>query len=240
MKVRQNKRSLFLAAGIFGLLLPCSLGFSQEKSVKPGINAPFQNPDVEEFAGKFEVESREVFLKRREIVAACGLKPGLKVADIGAGTGLFTRLFSKEVGAEGEVVAVDIAQKFLDHIDRTSREAGLLNIRTLLCKPDSAELPPDSVDLAFICDTYHHFEFPFKTMKSIHQALKPGGRLVLIDFRRIPGKSKEWTLNHVRAGQEVFEQEILDSGFEKTAEPTGILEENYLVVFTKKPSEPTK
>jgi len=240
MNVRRKHLSLLLSVISLSLPFTCSLGFSQEKSVKPGINDPFQNPDVAEFAGKFEVESREVFLKRQEIVAACGLKPGMNVADIGAGTGLFTRMFSKEVGDEGEVVAVDIAQKFLDHIDRTSREAGLLNIRTLHCKPDSAELPPDSVDLAFICDTYHHFEFPYKTMKSIHQALKPGGRLVLIDFRRIPGQSKEWTLNHVRAGQEVFEQEIIDSGFEKTAEPMGILEENYLVVFTRKSSEPAK
>src|SRR5262245_16571787 len=78
---------------------------AQEKSVRPGINKPFENPDVPEFIGKFETESREIFAQRKEIVAACELKPGMRVADIGAGTGLFTHLFAKEVGPKGKVYA---------------------------------------------------------------------------------------------------------------------------------------
>ena len=70
--------------------LPFSISFAQEKSVKPGVNDLFRDPDPKEFQGKFEIESREVFARRKEIVAACQLKPGLTVADIGAGTGLFT------------------------------------------------------------------------------------------------------------------------------------------------------
>lgn len=208
-------------------------GLAQDKSVKPGINDSFRDPDPKEFQGKFEIESREVFARRKEVVAACELKPGQTVADIGAGTGLFTRLFAEAVGKEGRVVAVDISQKFLDHIQKTSREAGQTNIETLLCKPDSTELPPESVDVAFICDTYHHFEFPLKTMTSLHRALKPNGRVILIDFRRVPGQSTEWVLNHVRAGQEVFESEIVQSGFRKKREPNGVLKDNYFVEFVK-------
>lgn len=133
--------------------LPFSISFAQEKSVKPGVNDSFRDPDPMEFQGKFEIESREVFAHRKEIVAACQLKPGLTVADIGAGTGLFTRMFSDVVGKDGRVIAVDISQKFLDHIQKTSREAGQQNVETLLCTADSTELPAESVDVAFICDT---------------------------------------------------------------------------------------
>lgn len=216
--------SVLLAAGT---ALP-----AQEKSVRPGINDPFRDPNVEDFIGKFEIESREVFTRRADIVAACGIRPGQTVADVGAGTGLYTRLFSPQVGETGRVIAVDIAQKFLDHIETTTRQAGLRNIETRLCQADSVALPPNSVDLVFICDTYHHFEFPTKTMQSVFQALKPGGRVVLIDFRRVEGQSTDWVLTHVRAGQEVFEAEVTAVGFKKLKEPLR-LKENYLVMFQK-------
>lgn len=206
---------------------------AQEKSVKPGINDTFHNPDPKEFLGKFEVESREVFARRKEIVAACKIQPGQTVADIGAGTGLFTRMFSEAVGKDGRVIAVDIAQKFLNHIQEASRARGQQNVETVLCKADSTELPPDSVDVAFICDTYHHFEFPLKTMASLQRALKPGGRVILIDFRRIERTSSDWVMNHVRAGQEVFEAEIAQAGLKKVIEERELLKENYFVVFEK-------
>ncbi len=208
---------------------------AQEKSVKPGVNDPFRAPDPQAFVGKFEIESREVFARRKEIVAACEIHPGKTVADIGAGTGLFTRMFSDAVGQEGKVFAVDIAPEFLNYIQKTTSAAGQRNVETVLCKPDSTELPPDSVDVAFICDTYHHFEFPLKTMASLHRALKPGGRVILIDFRRVEGVSTEWVMGHVRAGQEVFEAEIVQSGFRKVREERETLKENYLVAFEKVP-----
>jgi ubiquinone/menaquinone biosynthesis C-methylase UbiE len=210
---------------------------AQEKSVRPGINDPFQNPDVKKYVETFEGESREVFAKRKEVVAAIGLKPGMAVADIGAGTGLFTRLFAAEVGAKGKVYAVDIAEKFLDHITKVNQDTGVTNVMTVLCKPHTTELPVGSIDVAFICDTYHHFEFPQRTMATVHAALKPGGRLVLIDFKRIKGESSEWTMGHVRAGQEVFEREVTESGFRKTGEVKGVLKDNYLVTFEKVPAK---
>jgi ubiquinone/menaquinone biosynthesis C-methylase UbiE/intracellular sulfur oxidation DsrE/DsrF family protein len=213
--------------------LTVPVAYSQDQSVKPGVNDTFRDPDPQEFLGKFEVESREVFARRKEIVAACEIQPGQTVADMGAGTGLFTRMFAEIVGMDGRVIAVDIAQKFLDHIQKTTREAGQRNVATVLCKADSTELPPGSVDIAFICDTYHHFEFPQKTMASLHRALKPGGRVILVDFRRIEGTSTDWVMNHVRAGQEVFEAEIVQSGFKKVSEERELLKENYFAVFEK-------
>lgn len=219
------------------LLFPVALWVAdcaaQEQSVRPGINESYQNPDVDAFVERFEIESREVYAHRQEIVEACQIKPGQTVADIGAGTGLFTRLFAQAVGQKGKVFAVDIAKNFLEHIQKTSRQLNLKTVKTVLASDQSANLPEGSVDVAFICDTYHHFEFPQKTMASIHKALKPGGRVMLIDFHRIPGKSSEWTLDHVRAGQEVFEREIEEAGFRKTREVKDLLEDNYFVEFTK-------
>jgi len=95
------------------------------------------------------------------------------------------------------------------------------------------ELPESSIDLAFICDVYHHFEFPQASLASLHRALKPGGVIVLIDFKRIPGESSDFVMGHVRAGQEVFESEIVAAGFEKIDEVTDLLEENYFVIFRR-------
>lgn len=231
---------LQLWGGLIGAVLAwCGPTWAQEKSVKPGINDSFKNPDPKEFVERFEVESREVYLHRDKIVAACRLRPGQTVADIGAGTGLFTRLFAPVVGPTGRVIAVDIAREFLLHIKDTAADLGQTNVETLLCTADSTELQENTVDVAFICDTYHHFEFPQKTMASLHRALKPGGRVIVVDFKRLPGVSREWTLNHVRAGQEVFEREIVDAGFKKTREETKLLEENYFVEFTKGESPKT-
>lgn len=213
---------------VFGVVDPVG---AQDKSVRPGINDSFRDPDPQQFTERFEIESREVFAKREAILKAMSLKPTDVVADIGAGTGLFTRLFASNLGPEGRVIAVDIAQKFLDHIEVTCRERNLRNVETLLCRDDSTELPPNSVDVAFICDTYHHFEFPNRTMVSLRKAMKPGGRVIVVDFKRIEGESTEWTLSHVRAGQEVFEREIIGAGFKKLEELRDVLTENYFLVF---------
>lgn len=213
---------------------------AQEKSVRPGINDSFRDPNVKEYIERFEVESREVFNRREDILKACEIQPGQTVADIGAGTGIFTRLFSKGVGSTGNVIAVDISQKFLDHIQQVAREQGQTNIGTLLCTEDSTKLPANSVDVAYICDTYHHFEYPFKTMESLFVAMKPGGRVVLVDFKRIEGESSDWTLNHVRAGQDVFEAEVIQAGFVKIGENKELLKDNYFVVFQKPKADATK
>ena len=106
-----------------------------------------------------------------------------------------------------------------------------------VCLPPSSRsvcLPHSSIDLALICDVYHHFEFPKQTMESIHHALSDGGRVILIDFERIPGSSGEWTLGHVRAGKQAFIDEVQDAGFELVGERTiAGFQENYFHEFCK-------
>lgn len=209
--------------------------WAQGKSVKPGINKRFLDPELQvgEWVERFEREGREVYDHRDAILNGIGLKPGMTVADIGSGTGFFTRMLSAKVGEQGRVIAVDIVPKFLSRIETIKKEEGLKNISTRLCTAKSTKLPKRSIDAAFICDTYHHFEFPQATLKSLHAALRPGGTIILIDFKRIAGRSSDFIMNHVRAGQEVFTAEIEAAGFEKLDEPVA-LKENYVVRFRKK------
>ncbi len=116
---------------IFGLYLATTgVSLAQQESVRPGINEYYMDPDWEYWVNTFERRGREVFDRRFEIMRASAVAPGMDVADIGAGTGLFTRLFSREVGPDGKVYAVDISRPFVENILRESREQGLLNIET--------------------------------------------------------------------------------------------------------------
>ncbi len=172
------------------VMLPVSKAQDASQNQKPApypaeMNKKFTDPnmDIQEFVKRFENESRDIFSKRKEITRAVGLRPGDAVADIGAGTGLFTQLFAEKVGPKGAVYAVDIGPAFVKYIAEQSKKLGNERIvKTVLNTPDSAELPPGSIDVAFICDTYHHFEHPQKMLASIHRALRSSGRLVVIDF----------------------------------------------------------
>lgn len=217
------------------LLLPAGAGLAAEKSVKPGINKNFLDPDLKvgAWVERFEREGREVYDHRKEIVARAAIKPGSVVADIGAGTGLFVPLLAEAVGKDGKVIAVDIVPKFLAHIRGRARAMKADNIETVLCTDKSTRLPANSIDLAFICDTYHHFEYPASTLASLHRALRKGGEIYLIDFKRVEGESSDWILNHVRAGEEVFAAEIEAAGFERV-ERIDLLKDNYILRFRKR------
>jgi len=220
---------------IFLLMLP--LGAAAETSqpivgAEPGINRPFVDPEYGDWVDTFESPGREVYDYRREILAAADPQPGMDIADIGAGTGLFTRLFADAVGPSGQVFAVDIAADFVRTIERIAARQGLENIVGIVNSQGDSGLAPESVDLVFICDTYHHFEQPSAIMRSIYQALRPGGRLILVDFERIPGVSPPWIMRHVRAGKEVFAREIQAVGFALDDE-VDIMQQNYLLRFHK-------
>jgi ubiquinone/menaquinone biosynthesis C-methylase UbiE len=198
----------------------------------PAINRPYQNPDFAQWVRRFESPGREVYDRREAIVQASGAGPGMRVADIGAGTGLFTLLFARAVGQGGQVVAVDISDTFLNNILARARADKLDNVSTQLSSQTEARLPPGSVNLVFLCDTYHHFEQPAAMLDSIHRALKPGGTLVVIDFERIEGKSSTWVLDHVRAGKEAVIREIEAAGFKLLADES-LLKENFFLRFEK-------
>ena len=181
------------------------------------MNKKFADPkvDIGQFVERFENEARDVYVKRQSIVRAVGLRPGDAVADIGAGTGLFTQLFAERVGPKGTVYAVDIGPAFLKYIDEQAKKQKHERvIKTVLNTHDSTKLPAGSIDVAFICDTYHHFEHPEKMLGSIHRALRPGGRLIIIDFD-LRKDSSDFVKQRARAPKEVYYREIAAAGFER-------------------------
>ena len=112
------------------------------------------------------------------LMKALKFRPGEAVADIGAGSGYYTRLIARAVGTNGVVFATDIQQEMLDILTNKAAQAGIRNIRPVLGTESESGLPAVSVDTILIVDVYHEMEFPFEMMAGLSRALKPGGRLV--------------------------------------------------------------
>ncbi|MBJ22841.1 MAG: methyltransferase domain-containing protein [bacterium] len=215
----------------------CSgLGGPRPEGLPDGINDTFlsEDLDVEKYVERFEGESRAVFAERHAIVDALALSPGDAVADIGAGTGFFSLLLNEAVARAGTVYAVEISPRFLAHLRERAATEAPDTMRVVEGNARSVALPDASIDLAFICDVYHHFEYPEDSLASLHAAIRPGGSLVLIDFERIAGESPKWLLKHVRAGRDVFRAEIEAAGF-RLAEEIELdgLDDNYFLRFDR-------
>jgi ubiquinone/menaquinone biosynthesis C-methylase UbiE len=212
---------------LIGTALP--LG-AEEQNVRPGVNRQYENPEFSVWLNRFEVPGREVFDMRHEIVAQLGLQPGMQVADVGAGTGFFTLLFADKVGDSGAVYAVDISEIFIRNILRRSKKKGLTNIRGIVGSDRDAGLPEGQFDLIFVCDTYHHFEYPQSMLASLRRSLRSNGKLVLIDYRKVEGLSREWIMNHVRANKETVIKEVKQAGFALKSD-SDLLTENFFLTF---------
>lgn len=231
--MRTSVTSRGLVSIVALLMVALSAGAFADAGANPAINRPYQDPEYSQWVEAFERSGREVFDRRREIVAATAVRPGMAVADVGAGTGLFTRLFASAVGAQGKVFAVDISRTFVDNVLRTAHEAGLDNVEGVVNTQDSTGLAANAVDLVFVCDTYHHFERPKAMLESIHRALRPGGALVVIDFQRVDGRSSAWVMGHVRANKETVVREIESAGF-RLREDNPLLRENFFLQFERR------
>jgi ubiquinone/menaquinone biosynthesis C-methylase UbiE len=215
----------------FLLFMP-AVSWAQEASVSPTINQNFKSDalDVEGWASRFSGESREAFHVRHDVVKAMALKPGEDVADVGAGTGIYTRLFAQAVGPSGTVYATDLAPKFLAYIAQNAAKEGLKNVRTIQAGDRRSNLPEASVDVIFHSDVYHHFEYPMTMNADLRRALKPGGRLYVLEMEKEGGNS-----GHVRAPKDAVIAEIEKSGFQLVGQPkVPGLSENYLLEFRKR------
>jgi len=227
--MKKYLHSLFLLVGLL-CLWPV---YADEQSINPGINLHYRDPDFQVWVERFEREGREVYDLREKIADAAGVERGMVVADIGAGTGLFSRLFAQRVGESGTVYAVDISEEFVRNIVRLAREQGLANIVGIVNSGKGSGLPTKAVDIVFTCDTYHHFEYPQSMLASIRTAMKADGRLVIIDYSKDPAVSSDCVLGHVRADKQTVIREIEQAGFE-LAKEFDFLRQNYFLVFRKK------
>jgi ubiquinone/menaquinone biosynthesis C-methylase UbiE len=129
-------------------------------------------------------KERETEENPDEALSIIGIKKGSSVADIGAGSGYMTVRLSKRVGSNGVVYASDIQQPMLDILDKRLKSSRITNVQLVLGAPDDPKLPPASIDLALLVDVYHEFSQPQAMLRGIHEALKPGGRLVLLEYKK--------------------------------------------------------
>lgn len=142
-----------------------------------------------EWLKTLDSQNRVTRLKVDEVVARLGLAPGAVVADIGAGSGVFTLPLARAV-PQGRVYAVDIDQGLVDHIARKAEEARAANVRPVLGQFTDPRLPAMDVDVAFIFDVLHHIEDRATYLRSLAGYLRPGGRIAVIDFHPELGPHK--------------------------------------------------
>ena len=135
-------------------------------------------------AGWLERPERENEEAPSKAIDLLELKPGMAVADIGAGSGYYASRIARRVGPAGHVYATDIQQGMIDILERRIKAEGLANMTTILGGADDPKLPPNSIDLAIMVDVYHELQQPQIFLQRLKDTFKPGGRLVLLEFRK--------------------------------------------------------
>ena len=186
-----------------------------------------QQRDPEQYARFLESSERVAHMEVDRVVTALHLQPGATVADLGSGSGLFTRALARAVAPNGTAFAVDIDQALLDIVMRSAERSKLTNIRTVQAAADDPKLP-SPVDLIFICDTFHHLPDKPVYARTLARYTKPGGRVAVIDF------TNEWPSGHdqMRYTLEDLEGWMTAAGF--TRQQTFEFPENSFYVIYRK------
>lgn len=140
-----------------------------------------------------EREEREQEERGDLLLRELNLKPGMNVMDVGAGTGYYSRRMANLVTPTGKIFAIDVQQEMVDMLAELSKQAQFANIKPVLGSAKSVALPDGVADVAIMVDVYHELEFPVEMLASIKRALKPGGRVVFVEYRaedpRVPIKA---------------------------------------------------
>jgi SAM-dependent methyltransferase len=166
------------------------------------------------------------------LVESLSLKPGMVVADIGAGSGVISTMIARRIAPEGTVLAVDIQQEMLDALAARCKQQGVENVEPVLGTTQSPQLRPGSVDLALMVDVYHEFDFPYEMLSGISTSLKAGGRVAFVEYR------KEDPAVPIKEVHKMTEQQVrLEAGLPefglRWVETVGRLPRQHIVIFEK-------
>lgn len=192
------------------------------------------------FAGAdwLERSSREEEERLTLLVRSLNLKSGDVVADIGAGSGVISMRMAELLLPDGKVMAVDVQQEMLDRLKENCEKLGVTNVVPVKGTEETTGLKDASVDMAIMVDVYHEFEFPYEMLADISRAMKPGGRVVFVEYRKedptVPIKEVH-KMSQVQVRREAEQPEF---GLNWT-ETIHVLPRQHIVVFTKK-SEPSQ
>lgn len=168
------------------------------------------------------------------ILEALHIQPGMTVADLGTGGGALLPLFSAAVGTGGTVIAEDIFPDFLERAKLNN--AGLPNVTFVLGAEQDTRLPEGSTDLAITVDAYHHYDYPKETLTSVRRGLKPGGRLVIVDYFKRPGAMGPGpgpdAMEHIRLDRDDMVREVEAFGFQLVETIEHVPGKQYIAIFT--------
>ncbi|HZN04674.1 MAG TPA: methyltransferase domain-containing protein [Candidatus Polarisedimenticolia bacterium] len=183
--------------------------------------------DPERWAKVFDDPARDAWQKPVEVVASLGLRKGMTVADLGAGTGYFTAALARAVGPTGVVLSIDPEPEMVEYLGRRAHREGLANVVPVLALYEDPFLPPGRVDRVLIVDTYHHIDDRQQYFRRVGDDLAPGGRVAVVDFHKRPlpvGPPPEAKLD-----REVVVAEMQKAGYRLAEEPTFLPYQYYLV-----------
>jgi ubiquinone/menaquinone biosynthesis C-methylase UbiE len=162
-------------------LIPHLHAFQSEHPLSGRRIAPVMGVGGADWLDRNERESEE---NPEAALDAIGIKPGMVVADVGAGTGYMSLRMAKRVGPSGKVYSEDVQPEMLRRLRQNAAEAKLNNIQTVLGGEADPRLPPNTLDLILLVDVYHEFSQPQRMLRKMREALKPDGRLVLLEYRK--------------------------------------------------------
>src|SRR5579862_3274804 len=182
------------------------------------IQAQLAARKADEWVATLEGPQRVSGQKVDEVLAKLALKPGMVVADIGAGSGLYSRPLAKAVAPGGKVYAVDIQQDLLDHINQRAKDENITNIQTVLGEYDDPKLPSRNIDLAFINDVLHHIQHRAVYLKALGTYMKPGGRIAIIEMDKNDPKMPHRNQPELLVAREEILQWMSDAGFKLVQE----------------------
>lgn len=182
-------------------------------------------------AAWLEREEREREERGDLLLHELALSPGMNVADVGAGTGYYSRRMAPLIGPKGTVYAVDVQPEMISMLADLAKKSGLANIKPVLGTAKSVKLPNASIDLAIMVDVYHELEFPYEMMQSIVRALRPGGRVVFVEYRAEDASVPIKALHKMSEAQVRQEAAQLALDYERTAET---LPWQHVVIFRKR------
>lgn len=179
-------------------------------------------------AAWLERESRESEERTDILLRALNLKKGMIVADIGAGTGYLSRRMAASVGLQGSIYAVDVQSEMI--VKLKSLAKSYPNIKPVLSSPSDIKLAANSLDMAVLVDVYHELEFPYEVAQSIWDALKPGAKLVLVEYRAEDDKVPIKNIHKMTQAQVIKELSVLPFRWHNTVTS---LPWQHVIVFTK-------
>jgi FkbM family methyltransferase len=184
-----------------------------------GINKWYMGRQIAHVMSHFGIEWLERAEREQEentslLMKNLAITPGMVVADIGAGSGYHSTLFSKAV-ANGKVYAVDVEPEMIYFLKERIKREKISNILTVLGTEKTVPLPAESIDMMFLADVYHEFSFPYEMGLSMWKALKPGGKLVLVEFRSEDNSVPIKTIHKMSEKQSIRELKAAGFRFEK-------------------------